>query len=168
MKLNRREAKQLFDTCLTDDPGSEERVLQRIMNHEWSFDPRAGRLKRLLRHFHEQEQVLYDRWETFTKTTSPKREWNWCCLCSNGEFSHDFYTAKDYRGISHICGACAAALQGIEHHSAPQPATVSRKQLSAHALSEYLRRLRHFFWRQHWKLRRRLRRPNTNFSSSDG
>ena len=154
MKLSRKEAKRLFDTCLIEDPGPLDYVLQRMMKHEWSFDPRARRLTLLLRQFHEQEQVIYGRWKNFTKTTYPNRKWCWCCLCGTGKYSHDSYDAVDHRGSWEICVDCAAAMQGQQGRSSLQHATVSRKQLSIHAFREALRCFHNFFWRHQLKLRR--------------
>lgn len=65
MKLTRKEALRLIDEDATEEPVVG--ALDRVLNHDWTFDPRGSQLTLLLRRFHEQDQVLYGTWTGFEK-----------------------------------------------------------------------------------------------------
>ena len=53
MKLTKREARFLLHHGATGPPFED--AFQRVLDHDWSFDPRGSNLTFLLRHFHETE-----------------------------------------------------------------------------------------------------------------
>ena len=65
MKLTRPEAQLLLDAGATDKPVVN--ALDRVLAHDWSFDPHGSHITLLLRRYHELDQVLYHTWTHFRK-----------------------------------------------------------------------------------------------------
>ena len=113
MKLTRREAQLLLDAGATNEPVVN--ALDRVLAHDWSFDPRGSQITLLLRRYHELDQVLYHTWTHFRKNRGapvitgpyPLR----CALCASVIDSAPFYTAYD-RSLAYyeICSACLSAI----------------------------------------------------------
>ena len=115
MKLTREEALRLIDEGATEEPAAG--ALDRVLNHDWSFDPRGSQLTLLLRRFHEQDQVLYGTWSGFEKQlVFPVIEGPYplrCVLCAASISSAPYFTAFNHTGYRwEICCSCVAAMGG--------------------------------------------------------
>ena len=113
MKLTRPEAQLLLYAGATNEPVVN--ALDRVLAHDWSFDPRGSQITLLLRRYHELDQVLYHTWTRFRKNLAapvvtgpyPLR----CELCASVIDSAPFYTAYDHSPYFYeICSACVSAM----------------------------------------------------------
>ena len=113
MKLSKREAQLLIAEAATSDPLPD--ALDRVLNHDWTFDPRGQQISLALRRYHEQDQVLYGTWSRFRKelvspyagTTCLLR----CDLCASAIPSAPFFTAENHTAVRYeFCCACVSAM----------------------------------------------------------
>ena len=126
MKLTPKEAQYIVHHLCTEPPVGD--ALDRVLSHDWTFDPRGSNLVSVLRSYHEQSQVLYRTWsdvirvETCPHPDSPCKEM--CTLCASTIASAPYFTAINFTGHRwEICRACASAmgLPGASPSGSPPP-----------------------------------------------
>ena len=111
MKLSSREAQLLIAESTTCDPHPD--ALDRVLEHDWTFDPRGERITLALRRYHEQDQVLYGTWHRFREEPvfPHPGHTEHCDLCGSTILSPPFFTAENHTDVRfEICCACAAAM----------------------------------------------------------
>ena len=152
MKLSRKEAQLLIAEACTTHPLPD--ALDRVLAHDWTFDPRGQRITLALRRYHEQDQVLYGTWsdsiriDTYPRPDSPFKEM--CSLCASTIASAPYFTANNFTGRRwEICFACASAM-GLPDASpsgliSPQGALDRFHAFADRALAALRRTLRRFF-----------------------
>ena len=113
MKLTKIEAQFIVNWVCTQPPVDD--ALDRVLSHDWTFDPRGSKLTALLRSYHEQDQVLYGTWsdfihaQTYPYPDSPHKLM--CVLCASTIASAPYFTAVNFTGHRwDICCACASAM----------------------------------------------------------
>ena len=151
MKLTKREARFLLHHGATRPPF--ECAFQRILDHDWSFDPRGSNLTFLLRHFHEQKQVLYGGFWDFSRIEIDpdlsERYYQPCVLCATSITRAPYYTARNGGTFRwQICRDCHAAIHGAPaSFSNASYVLLSRLRITpiAEAALRFLRFLRRCF-----------------------
>ena len=110
MKLTKKEAERLIEDHITETPVAD--ALERIMDHEWSFDPRGDKLTQVLRQYHEQDYVLYATWSEFTKVTTNPPRGALCHLCAAWITRAPYFTTRDQLDLYawEICPECETAM----------------------------------------------------------
>ena len=124
MKLSLDEAEALLRDGAHSHPSHG--ALERLLAHEWSFDPRGGNLRLLLRRYHEQDQLLYETFTDFQKVAvhhDPTFHYPALCVfCALTIRSVPYYTARNPFGTRwEICRECFDVI----HRVAPSVASDS-------------------------------------------